>query len=499
MNVDDGRHRAILQRIAHRVMLERGLRPDFSAEALGELDRIQAPATMGADWARDLGELLWASIDNDDSRDLDQLTVAEAMPGGKVTIRVAVADVDALVENGSAIDECARHNTTSVYTAAEVFPMLPEKLSTDLSSLNPDEERLAIVIEMGIGADGSLEGSDVYRARVRNHAKLTYNSVAAWLEGSADIPEAIAGATGLDENLRMQDQVAQSMKELRHAHGALSLETIEAKPVFDGDAILALEVEERNRAKSIIEDFMVAANGVVARYLSARGLPSIRRVVRTPRRWERIVEVAGAQGYRLPREPDSKALEAFLVEARVSDPLRFPDLSLSIVKLLGSGEYIAERPGGRAPGHFGLAVKDYAHSTAPNRRYPDLLTQRLLKAAMDGGSSPYSMDELDALARHCTEAEDAASKVERQVSKSAAALLLESRVGEQFDALVTGASQKGTWARLLSMPVEGRLERGSKGLDVGDRIRVELTSVSVERGYIDFMRVGRSGRRSRRS
>lgn len=445
---------------------------------------------MGADSVRDLGELRWASIDNDDSRDLDQLTVAEPMPGGNVKIRVAVADVDALVENGSAIDEHARNNTTSVYTAAEVFPMLPEKLSTDLTSLNPDEERLAIVIEMVIGADGSLGNSDVYRARVRNHAKLTYNSVAAWLDGSADIPEAVAAANGMDENLRTQDRVAQSMKELRHAHGALSLETIEAKPVFDGDAIRALEVEEKNRAKSIIEDFMVSANGVVARYLSARGLSSIRRVVRTPRRWERIVEVAGAQGHRLPRKPDSKALEAFLVEERASEPLRFPDLSLSIVKLLGSGEYIAERPGGRAPGHFGLAVRDYAHSTAPNRRYPDLLTQRLLKAALDGGSSPYSMDELDALAKHCTEAEDAANKVERQVGKSAAALLLESRIGEQFNALVTGASPKGTWARLLSMPVEGRLERGSKGLDVGDRIRVELTSVSVERGYIDFMRVG---------
>ena len=496
MNADDRHHRAILQSIAHRAMLERGLLPDFSAEALAELDRIEEPAAISADSVRDLRALLWSSIDNDDSRDLDQLTVAETMPGGRVRVSVAVADVDSLVESGSAIDGHARHNTTSVYTAAEIFPMLPEKLSTDLTSLNPDEERLAIVIEMVIGGDGSFEHSDVYRARVRNHAQLAYNRVAAWLEGSGSVPQAVAGTDGLAENLRLQDRVAQSMKGLRHAHGALSLETLEARPVFDGDAIRDLEVDEKNRAKSIIEDFMIAANGVVARYLSARGFPSIRRVVRTPKRWERIVDVAEAQGFKLPGSPNPKALEEFLVEQQAADPLRFPDLSLSIIKLLGAGEYVAEPPGGPAPGHFGLAVRDYAHSTAPNRRYPDLITQRLLKAGMEGKPTPYSADELDALAQHCTEAEDAANKVERQVGKSAAALLLEPKVGERFDALVTGASAKGTWARLLSIPVEGRLTRGSKGLDVGDRIRVQLVSVNVERGYIDFRRVGRSRHRS---
>jgi ribonuclease R len=492
MNADDKQHRAILQSIAHRAMLERGLLPDFSAEALAELDGIQAPAVMTGDAVRDLTDLLWASIDNDDSLDLDQLTVAEAMPGEKVKILVAVADVDALVQNGSAIDDHARRNTTSVYTAAEIFPMLPEKLSTNLTSLNPNGDRLSVVVDMTIGADGSLQDSDIYRARVRNHAKLAYNSVAAWLDGSGAMPVAIAAAHGLDENLRVQDRVAQSMKHLRSVHGALSLETIEARPIFDGDELCDLAVEEKNRAKDIIEDFMIAANGVTARFLSARKSPSIRRVVRTPKRWDRIVELARAHGARLPGRPDSKALEQFLIRERAADPLRFPDLSLSVIKLLGSGEYIAELPDEPAPGHFGLAVRDYTHSTAPNRRYTDLITQRLLKAVVDGESPPYSKAELDGLAQHCTEEEDAANKVERQVGKSAAALLLEPKVGQQFDGLVTGASSKGTWVRLVKMPIEGRLVHGFEGVDVGDRIRVQLISVDVERGYIDFRRVGRS-------
>ena len=261
---------------------------------------------------------------------------------------------------------------------------------------------------------------------------------------------------GLAENLRVQDRIAQSLKTLRHVQGALSLETIEAKPVFDGDQIRDLEVEEKNRAKELIEDFMIAANGVTARYLAASKFPSIRRVVRTPKRWDRIVELAREHGFKLPRDPDSKALDEFLVKEKTADPLRFPDLSLAVIKLLGSGEYIAEVPGETPPGHFGLAVKDYAHSTAPNRRYPDLVTQRLLKSAIAGQAAPYSSAELDVLAKHFTEAEDAANKVERQVGKSAAALLLESRIGEQFDAIVTGASDKGTWARLLTIPVEGK-------------------------------------------
>jgi VacB/RNase II family 3'-5' exoribonuclease len=489
MQSDDRQHLSILHRIAHKAMLQRGLLPDFSAEALVELDRIQAPAAINGEQVHDLRGLLWASIDNDDSRDLDQLTVAEAMPGGKVKILVAVADVDSLVHNGSAIDEHARHNTTSVYTPGKIFPMLPEKLSTDLTSLNFNEDRLAIVVKMVIGADGSLMDSDIYRASVRNHAKLAYNSVAAWLEGNGIVPAAVAAVNGLEENLRLQDKAAQGMKNLRQMLGALSFETVEARPVFDGDKIRDLEVEKKNRAKDIIEDFMIGANGVTARYLSSRKFPSIRRIVRTPKRWERIVGLADEQGFKLPHAPDSKALEEFLTKEKAADPIGFPDLSLAVIKLMGAGEYIAELPGDNAPGHFGLAVRDYTHSTAPNRRYPDLITQRLLKAAIGRSSLPYSNEELEALAKHCTEEEDAANKVERQVRKSAAAMLLEHRIGEQFDAIVTGAADKGTWARLLTIPVEGRVEHGFEGLDVGNRIRVELIHTDVEQGFIDFKKV----------
>jgi VacB/RNase II family 3'-5' exoribonuclease len=492
IRASEKQHRAILQSIAQRAMIDRGLLPDFSPEALAELDRIQAPAAANHEAIRDLTHLLWASIDNDDSRDLDQLTVAEVMPGDKVKILVAVADVDSIVKKGSAIDDHARHNTTSVYTAAMIFPMLPEKLSTDLTSLNFKADRLSIVIEMVIGTDGSLLDSSIYRARVRNQAKLAYNSVAAWLEGNGVVPEAVAAVIALDENLRRQDRAAQSLRNLRHVHGALSLETIKAKPIFDGDQLRNFEVEDKNRATDIIEDFMIAANGVTARYLASRKFPSIRRVVREPKRWDRIVEMAGEHKFGLPADPDPKALDEFLIKEKAADPLRFPDLSLAVIKLLGAGEYMAELPGDTSPGHFGLAVRDYAHSTAPNRRYPDLITQRLLKAALEGDSWPYSKDELDALAKHCTEEEDAADKVERQVDKSAAALLLESRINEQFDAIVTGASDKGTWVRLLHMPVEGKLVIGFDGLDVGDRVRAQLISVDVERGFIDFKKVGPS-------
>ncbi len=492
MQTDEKQHRAHLQRIAHRAMLQRGLLPDFSSEALAELDRIESPAAISGEGFRDLRGLLWASIDNDDSLDLDQLTVAEAMPGDKVKILVAVADVDELVNNGSAIDGHARHNTTSVYTPARIFPMLPEKLSTDLTSLNFNEDRLAIVAEMVIGADGALEDSDIYRALVSNHAKLAYDSLAAWLEGHGSMPEAVAAVKGLEANLRLQDKAAQNMKDLRHVHGALSFETIEARPVFAGNEIRDLEVEKRNRAKDIIEDFMIGANGVTARYLSSKKFPSIRRVVRIPKRWERIVELAAEHGFELPHKPDPRALEAFLTKAKTADPVRFPDLSLSVIKLMGAGEYVASFPGENVPGHFGLAVRDYTHSTAPNRRYPDLITQRLLKAAIGARPLPYSNDELEALAQHCTQEEDAANKVERQVRKSAAAMLLEHRIGEQFDAIVTGAAEKGTWARLLTIPVEGRVVHGFEGLDVGNRIRVQLTFVDVDRGYIDFRKAGPS-------
>ena len=490
MDKSDGRQRALLQSIARQAMLARGLLPDFSPDALAELDAINGPATLVHESTRDLRHLSWCSIDNDDSRDLDQLTFAEALPGGVVKILVAIADVDALVHKPSALDDHARHNTTSIYTAAKIFPMLPEKLSTDFTSLNFEADRLAIVIEMVVAAEGSLNKTDIYRAMVRNQAKLAYNSVANWLEANGPMPQVIGKVDGLAENLRLQDRVAQKLRALRHVQGALNLETIQARPVFDGDELKDLEIERKSRAKELIEDFMIAANGVTARYLAGKMFPSLRRVVRTPKRWDRIVELAGDHGFKLSSEPDSKSLEQFLVSAKAADPLRFADLSLSVIKLLGAGEYVVELPAGRAAGHFGLAVRDYSHSTAPNRRFPDLIIQRLLKAALAGHSVPYGNDELAALARSCTEEEDAAKKVERQVEKSAAAMLLESRIGERFDGIVTGASDKGTWVRLLHPPIEGKLVSGSEGADVGHRLRVQLLRTDVERGYIDFKRVG---------
>jgi exoribonuclease-2 len=483
----NGNHRAILQRIARTAMADHGLLTDFPPPALAELEAIKARAGVAAG-ARDLRDLLWASIDNNHSPDLDQITVAEAMPDGAARILVALADVDSLVKKGTALDEHARWNTTSVYTAAEVFPMLPEDLSTGLTSLNCGEDRMAVVVDIRVDAGGSLLGSDLYMARVRNHAKLAYPGVAAWLEGGA-APEALSAVPGLEANLRLQDRVAQKLKGLRHLHGALTLHSAEATPVFDGDRIRDLAAEEKDRAKALIEDFMIAANGVSARYLTAGNYPSLRRVVRTPKRWDRIVAVAGEHGTRLPEAPDPVALEAFLGQAEAADPLRFPDLSLTIVKLLGKGEYVAEQPGAAAPGHFGLAVKDYAHATAPNRRFADLVTQRMLKAAMEAGPCPYTMEELGQLAARCTREEDAAGKVERQVGKSAAALFLEDRIGQRFDAIVTGAAAKGTWVRIFSPPTEGRLLEGTAGLEVGRRVQVQLTAVDVERGFIDFRRV----------
>jgi len=494
MNGTDGHQRAILQRIAHRVMIERGLAPDFTPEAAAQLAAIAGPAPAAGPSIRDLRELPWCSIDNDDSMDLDQLSVAQELPGGAVKLLVAIADVDALVGKGSAVDDHARTNTTSVYTAAQIFPMLPERLSTDLTSLADRQDRQAVVVEIVVGADGSIAGSDVVRAAVRNHAKLAYDSLAAWLEGSGPEPAALAGVPGLDANLKKQDEIAQKLREIRHEHGALDLQTIETRPVFEADTILDLRPEERNRAKDLIEDLMVAANGVTARFLAAKNLSSLRRVVRTPKRWDRLVEVAAHLGEKLPEQPDAAALAGFLTKRRAADPMRFPDLSLTVVKLLGAGEYVVERPGQGAPGHFGLAVKDYTHATAPNRRFPDLITQRLLKAALAGSPPPYRDDELAQLATHCTEQEDAANKVERQVAKSAAAMLLAGKIGQTFDGIVTGASEKGTWVRVFHPPVEGRLVHGFEGADVGHRVTVRLVHTDVERGFIDFAMAGGASR-----
>jgi VacB/RNase II family 3'-5' exoribonuclease len=479
--------RATLAAIARNAMIERGLAPDFSPAAQKETAAVTAPA-RDLNGARDLRNLLWCSIDNDDSRDLDQLTVAEALPNGQTRILVAIADVDALVHRGSAIDQHAVQNTTSVYTPAAIFSMLPERLSTDLTSLNEDEDRLAVVSDMTFDGEGTLVTSEVYRALTRNQAKLAYRSVAAWLDGQGPAPARVAANPALAENLRLQDRIAEQLATRRHDKGALSLETIQTRAVFDGNAIAELHPEQKNRAKQLIEDFMIAANGVTANYLDQKGFPSLRRVLRSPERWDRIVQLAATFGERLPGEPDAAALERFLMKRRQADAEKFPDLSLAVVKLIGRGEYAVDRPGAEPPGHFGLAVRDYAHSTAPNRRFPDLITQRLLKAALAGSPPAYTEAELIELAAHCTQQEDAATKVERRVRKSAEALVLAHHIGERFDAIVTGASPKGTWVRVLHPPVEGRLAEGFRGLDVGDHARVKLLRVDVERGFIDFAR-----------
>jgi VacB/RNase II family 3'-5' exoribonuclease len=478
-----------LRQIARSAMLERALLPDFSAAAVKQTESITVPARESGAGIRDLRTLLWASIDNDDSRDLDQLTVAQPLAAGAVKLLVAIADVDALVRRGSPIDDHARANTTSVYTVAQTFPMLPEKLSTNLSSLGEGQERLAIIIEMTVEADGSVTASDLYRASVVNRAKLAYDSVSAWLCGTALAPARLAAIQGLDQQLRMQDKVAQALRRARRARGALELESSEARAVFDDGLLKDLRPDDSNRAKQLIEDVMVAANGVTARYLAGKGLASLRRVLRTPQRWDRIVALAGSLGDRLPDAPDAQALSEFLIRRRRDDPVRFPDLSLAVIKLLGRGEYALESPGNETQGHFGLAVDDYTHSTAPNRRFPDVIMQRLLKAALDRLPAPYAEDQLRSIAAHCTAQEDNAAKVERQLRKSAAALLLSSRIGQRFDAIVTGASAKGTWVRISTPAAEGKLVKGGAGLDVGDRVRVALLDTNVERGFIDFEQV----------
>lgn len=480
--------RQILRHIARVAMIERGLEPEFPGPAMRQVSALGHPARAPqTPPAQDLRELPWVSIDNDDSRDLDQLSVAESLPDGLTRVRVAVADVDALVSMDSPVDRHARHNTTSVYTAARIFPMLPERLSTDLTSLNAHEDRLALVAGLCVGSDGRIGQSDLYLAMVRNQAKLAYPGVAAWLDGQAGPPQGLSDPA-LQRQVRLQDEVAQALRAQRHVHGALTLETLRTHAVFDGDTLHDLLPDRKNRAHELIEDLMIAANGAAAHFLDRHGFPSIRRVLRTPRRWERIVELAAEVGERLPPVADARALNAFLARRRQADPERFPDLSLSVVKSLGRGEYLAEPPGGRPPGHFGLAVSDYTHSTAPNRRFPDLLSHRLVKAVLAGHRPPYTGDELESLAEHCTRQEDHAAKVERRVAKSAAALLLTHRIGETFEGLVTGAAAKGTWVRIVRPAVEGRLVRGFESADIGHRVRVRLLRVDVERGHIDFER-----------
>jgi exoribonuclease-2 len=481
--------RSDLVRIATELMAERGLEPEFPAAAQAQLARITDPGCDDDPHTRDLTALPWCSIDNDDSLDLDQLTCSEPMPDGTVKILVAVADVDSLVAKGSPIDRHAWINTTSVYTSARVFAMLPERLSTDLTSLNLAQDRLAVVTEMLVGADGTVTHSSLFRARVRNKAKLAYDAVSAWLADEGARPDAVATLPGLEAQLRTQDQVAQQLRSRRHEQGSLELETFEPRAVFDGEQVVDIRQQEHNRARQLIEEFMIAANECSARFLAEAGGASLRRVVRSPERWLRIVDLARKYGTELPGTPDSLALAAFLARRHRADPLRFPDLSLVVVKLMGSGEYVVERPGGTPIGHFGLAVRDYTHSTAPNRRFPDLVTLRMVKAALAGRPALYDGAELAALADHCTQQEDAVQKVERRMRKSEAALLLQSHIGQQYDAIVTGVSDTDTWVRIFAPPAEGRLEAGALGLEVGRQVRVRLASTNVERGFIDFVLV----------
>lgn len=479
-------HRSDLVRIAIEAMLERQLLPEFSSAVTEELASIAVAASDPDPAIRDQRNLQWCSIDNDDSLDLDQLTWIEPLEFGKTRLLVAIADVDALVKKGSAIDQHAHTNTASIYTSARIFPMLPERLSNGLTSLNSGVDRLALVTEMVFFENGQLEQASVYRACVHNQAKLAYDSVADWLVGKGQLPAAATQSPGMDLQLRQQDTLAQKMRLLRHAKGSLEFETFQPRALFEGERVVEITQQVQNRARQLIEEFMIAANGCNARFLAQSGAGSLRRVVRSPERWLRIVEVAREYGESLPPDPDSRALEYFLAKRHRADPLRFADLSLVIVKLMGSGEYMVEVPGGASIGHFGLAVRDYTHSTAPNRRYPDLVTSRLLKAAIAGQKPPYSLPELAALAQHCTRQEDAARKVERRMRKSDAALLLESRIGEEFKALVTGQAIDGTWVRLLAPPVEGKLQ-GSSAPSIGSQVTVRLVSTNVERGFIDFV------------
>ena len=473
-----------MREIARRVLQDNGFRIDLP-------ERFERDANAPAGLV-DLTHLPWSSIDNETSRDLDQLEVAERLGGGAIRMLVAIADVDAFLPQGSPLDDYAANNTMSLYTGVQTFPMLPHALSEGESSLLEGEARLAMVTDMVVRPDGSVDEARtrIYPARVMNKAKLVYEHVGAWLESGGDPPESAT----IQDQVRMHDEAAQRLRERRFEHGALELETIEARTVAKGGKVVDLELQHKNRARELVEDLMIAVNGATARFLETRGYSSIRRVVRAPKRWERIVELAAELGTQLPREPDRRALADFVAKRRKADPTRFADLSLSIVKLLGPGEYVLQRSADPDIGHFGLAVDDYAHSTAPNRRYPDLITQRLLKAAIVKAPSPYSDDQLLAIAAHCTERENAARKVERTMRKVAAAVLLSSRIGETFDAIVTGAADKGTFARLFRPPAEGRIVKGEHGLDVGDLVKVKLVDTEPTRGFIDFVALGRNPR-----
>jgi len=469
-------------------MIAEGFEPDFPPDVERQVAALAARAAPAiCDGLRDLRQLPWSSIDNDSSRDLDQIEASERVDGG-IRVLVGIADVDADVEAGSPIDCHAAKETTSVYTGVRTFPMLPEKLSTDLTSLNEGADRRAVVVEFVVSAQGEISAPAVYRALVRNKAQLTYSAVGPWLEGTGAAPPKLAASADLAAQLKMQDEAARALCEQRHRLGALSFERPEVQPILAGDKVQGIAVERQNRAGALIEDFMIGANEVMARTLTQAGVSSIRRVVKSPERWPRIVELAAQHGGHLPAQPDAAALSAFLAKRKAEDPDHFADVSLTVIKLMGPGEYVLVRPGEDAPGHFALAAHDYTHSTAPNRRFADLVTQRLIGAVLAKTPAPYSDDALDGIARNCTLKEDAARKVERAMHKRIAAVALAGRVGESFPAVVTGVTPKGVFVRVIDPPVEGRLMRGEHGVDVGDRVRVTLLATDPQRGFIDFGR-----------
>ncbi len=473
---------------AREEMLHEGFAPDFAPGTAEQLAALkQRPASHPGAEIRDLRDLLWSSIDNDSSRDLDQIEVAEQAEGG-IRVLIGIADVDSDVAIGSPIDGHAASQTTTVYTAVKNFPMLPEELSTDLTSLNENCDRLAIVIEMLVTAEGAIASSGIYRAVVRNKFQLAYSGVGPWLEASASPPAKVSAHGDLQAQIKLQDQAAQALREQRHRLGALNFDRIEAEPIISNGEVQSIEARRKNRASDLIEDFMVAANEVMAQTLTRQGVSAIRRVVKSPERWPRIVELAARHGVTLPAQADSGALAAFLKRQKENDAVHYPDLSLAVIKLMGPGEYVLARPNDAEQGHFGLAAPDYTHSTAPNRRFADLVTQRLIKAALAKQPPPYTDDELAAIAQNCTLREDAARKVERTMSKRVAAVAFHDRRGQTFDAVVTGVTPKGVFVRVMHPPIEGRLMRGEQGVDVGDQIPVTLLNTDPQRGYIDFGR-----------
>jgi VacB/RNase II family 3'-5' exoribonuclease len=476
-----------LQATAKEIMQRYGFEPDFPAPVSAQLANLgEQPKISPSHDVRDMRNLLWSSIDNDTSRDLDQIEVVERVSNGDVKIMVGIADVDAFVAKLTPIDQHAACETTTVYTGIRNFPMLPEQISTGVTSLLENQDRLGIVIEFVVDTAGNLQSSDVYRALVRNKAQLQYNSVGAWLEATAAPPPKVAASTELQDQLKLQSEVAQKLKSQRFENGALNLQTDELHPLVLNDKVVDVVKQQKNHATELIEDFMVAANGIVARLLE--NVSSLRRIVRAPKRWDRIVQLAATKGETLPAQPDSKALNDFLLRRKAADPDQFAGLSLAVIKLIGPGEYVLERAGDAPPGHFGLAVQDYTHSTAPNRRFADIVTQRLIKAMLAGQTNPYSDNELTAIAANCTQKEDAARKVEREMSKRLAAVAMLHRIGEVFDAIVTGATDHGTFVRVLQPHVEGLLAQGAHGLDVGDKLKAKLIRADVRSGYIDFAR-----------